>query len=95
MLKKMGLERVQLRYCDEGDRRLMKFTEVLQLTTFDEKYEWEKQKLTVQKKEDLSGALELIRSASELLTNEDLDRTDRTRLEKAYYVKSEHCSCMN
>ena len=38
MINKMGLERVQLLYCDEGDRRLMKFTEVLQLTTFDEKY---------------------------------------------------------
>uniref|UniRef100_M4BUW5 Uncharacterized protein n=1 Tax=Hyaloperonospora arabidopsidis (strain Emoy2) TaxID=559515 RepID=M4BUW5_HYAAE len=88
MINKMGLECVQLLYCDEGDRRVLKFTEVLQPTTFDEKYEWEKQQLTAQKKKALSEALELIQSASELLTNEDLDRTDRTRLAKAYYVES-------
>ncbi|CAI5708434.1 unnamed protein product [Hyaloperonospora brassicae] len=87
-INKMVLERVQLLYCDEGDRHVLRFAEVLHPTTFDEKYEWEKQQLNKEKEGDLCGALELIQSASALLASEDLDMADRTRLAKAYYVES-------
>ncbi|KAE8901299.1 hypothetical protein PF005_g7353 [Phytophthora fragariae] len=87
-INKTVSERVHLLFCDEDDRQLLRFAEVTRPTTFDEKYEWEKSQLTEQEVEALSGALELIQSASQLLSSEDLDMNDKIRLAKAYYVES-------
>ncbi|POM76324.1 Mitochondrial TOM complex subunit Tom70 [Phytophthora palmivora] len=81
-------QRVHLLYRDEDDRQLLKFAEVPHPTTFDEKYEWEKQQLSSEDAQALNGALELIQSAAQLLTSEELDMKDKTRLATAYYVES-------
>ncbi|KAF4130999.1 hypothetical protein GN958_ATG10917 [Phytophthora infestans] len=87
-LHKTILQRVHLLYRDEEGQQLLKFAEVPHPTTFDEKYDWEKRQLSEEDAKALNGALELIHSASQLLTSEDLDMTDKTRLAKAYYVES-------
>ncbi|KAG3110109.1 hypothetical protein PI124_g10962 [Phytophthora idaei] len=87
-LHKTVSQRVHLLYRDEDDRQLLKFAEVPHPTTFDEKYEWEKRQLSEEDAEALNGALELIQSASQLLTSDDIDMKDKTRLAKAYYVES-------
>ncbi|KAG7379811.1 hypothetical protein PHYPSEUDO_008107 [Phytophthora pseudosyringae] len=87
-LHKTVSQRVHLLYRDEGDRQLLSFAEVAHPTTFDEKYEWEKRQLAKEDAEALSGALELVQSASQLLASEELNMKDKTRLAKAYYVES-------
>ncbi|RLN51015.1 hypothetical protein BBJ29_002917 [Phytophthora kernoviae] len=81
-------ERVHLLYLDDQDRELLQFAEVSHVVTFDEKYESEKSRLPGESADALSDALELIQSASLLLTSSDLDMSDKARLAKAYYVES-------
>lgn len=87
-INKTVSERVHLLYRDEDDRQLLTFAEVPHPTTFDDKYEWEKRQLSEQDAEALNEALELIQSASQLLTSEELDMNDKTRLATAYYIES-------
>ncbi|KAG6610572.1 Mitochondrial TOM complex subunit Tom70 [Phytophthora cinnamomi] len=87
-INKAVSERVHLLYRDEDDRQLLRFTEVALPTTFDEKYEWEKAQLAEQEADALAAALELLQSASHLLTSDGLDMTDKIRLATAYYVES-------
>ncbi|KAI9922113.1 hypothetical protein PsorP6_000946 [Peronosclerospora sorghi] len=87
-INRMVLERVRLLYTDDDDRHVLTFTKVPHTTSFDEKYEREKRQLSDEHAKSLSEALELIQSASQLLTQENLSMKDKIRLAKAYYVES-------
>ncbi|KAL4176910.1 hypothetical protein KRP22_001847 [Phytophthora ramorum] len=87
-LHKTLSERVHLLYLDADDRQLLQFAEVPLATTFDEKYVSERRQLGEQESEALTSALELIQSASQLLTSHDMDMSHKTRLAKAYYAES-------
>ncbi|KAG1692763.1 hypothetical protein DVH05_024377 [Phytophthora capsici] len=87
-IHKMISQRVHLLYQDGDDHHLLQFAEVPHPTTFNEKYDWEKRQLAEEDVKALNEALELIHSASQLLTSEELEMKDKTRLAKAYYVES-------
>ncbi|RLN05889.1 hypothetical protein BBJ28_00007594 [Nothophytophthora sp. Chile5] len=87
-INKTVSERVHLLYRDEQDQQLLEFTEVPHTISFAEKYEADKSKQSTEAAEALNGALELIQSAAELLTSEDLEASDKARLAKAYYTES-------
>lgn len=89
VINKAIAERVHLLYADEHDKQLLDFSYPRDAASFDEKYkELKKEQRSPEQSKALDDALELIRSASEVLKNDDMSADDKARIAKTYYTQS-------
>lgn len=89
VINKAIAERVHLLYVDEHDQELLAFCHPQHVITFDGYYEeLKKSQRTSEQSKALDDALELIRSAAEVLKNDDMSAEDKARIAKTYYTQS-------
>ncbi|TMW65927.1 hypothetical protein Poli38472_003692 [Pythium oligandrum] len=81
-------ERVHLLFKDDKDEELLAVKKPTDMITTTEKYEQEKRTRPPEEVKALEKALELIKGASTILANEQMEGPDRARIAKAYYRES-------